>query len=142
MRKYFEVDPEVPGFPLEIPEAKGEGSSVNAGSLHFVFQGWMGDQLMTGWPVFLATRSLAQAFEARGLSGFEIDSVNVTKSPRLDQLRPLVELPPLVWLKIDGVYGQSDFFLDEGALVVSEEALKIILETKPTMLMHGQFEED
>ena len=142
MKKYFEVDPEVPGYPSEKSEAAGDSYPLHYKSLHFVFQGWMGDHIVTSWPVYLVTSSLAEAFKAENLSGFEIDSVEVAKDSRFVKSKPDMILPPFVWLKVNGVCGESDFFLDEGSLVVSEDALKIVLASGPTMLMYGPFEEE
>lgn len=142
MKKYFEVDPEVPGYPSEKSETAGDGYPLHYKSLHFVFQGWMGDQIVTSWPIYLVTSSLAEAFKAENLSGFEIDSVKVEKDPRFVESEPDIILPPFVWFKVNGVCGESDFFLDEGALVISEDALRIVLASGPAMLMHGPFEEE
>lgn len=110
-------------------------------TLHFVFEGWMGDQLVQSVPVFLATEDLTDEFSRRKLTGFEAAEVVVERDERWKQRQPAVDLPKFVWFKVNGVHGQSDFFEHDGVLVVSDEALEVILATKPTMLEYGPFED-
>ena len=74
MKQYFELDLDVPGSP-----AAGLLIDQDAEVIRFVFDGWSGDQLVTGGNVFLATESLAQ--KLRGC--LKIDQAATLASIRL-----------------------------------------------------------
>ena len=137
MKKYFEVDLEVPGHPRHRNQLNDYSRP-----LLFVFDGWGGDELVTGFGCFLATQSLAQVLKAEGLSGFETYPVEIEKSEQMLTLQPDVVLPRFVRLKFSGKLGESDFVLMEGdVLVVTKEGLQAILATDPKTLRYDPYEE-
>jgi hypothetical protein len=115
--------------------AKGQESDEKL----FIFNVWMGDQLVSIYPYYLATEELAGLLERSGFTGFEARPAEVRKGEQFHELRPEVLLPRFVLLEINGLLGQSDFSDHANALVVSSEALETILSTKPRMLRHEPF---
>jgi hypothetical protein len=92
-------------------------------SLHYEFEDWSGDELVTSFPCFLITARLALRMPA-GLSGFKLASVEVTKSQVFRELNPRKRLPKFHWLQVLGTAGRDDFGMsNEHTLVVSAQAL-------------------
>jgi hypothetical protein len=77
--------------------------------LHYKFDGWLGDHLLESTPCFIASKKLAEKIGLEGLSGVELDEVEITKSEEFLELHPTRELPEFVWLKVKGKAGQDDF---------------------------------
>lgn len=135
MKQYFELDLDVPGSP-----AAGLLIDHDTEVIRFVFDGWSGDQLVTGGNVFLATESLAQKLSANGLTGFRPRPVEILRSEQMSALQPDVVVPKFVRLRFDGLWNESDFVLTEDdVLVVSEEALNVILTTHPSAMMYEPY---
>lgn len=110
--------------------------------MRFVFDGWSGDQIVTARRVFLATDSLAEGMRASGLTGFDVSPAEIERSEQMDTLQPDIEIPKFVWLRFNGLLGESDLVLtEENALVVSREALDVILATHPSALMYIPYED-
>jgi hypothetical protein len=62
-----------------------------------------------------------------GITGAEYGEVEVSCSENFTELYPERNLPPFVWLKVDGAEGADDFFIaEDGRLVVSERAWDVI----------------
>lgn len=97
--------------------------------LHYEFAGWLGDDIVESFPVFIVSSRLAQAIEQEALSGAEFDQVKVTKDPQFEHFFPDVaaSLPQWRWLRPMGVAHVSDFWQQpDGALAVSERALAVL----------------
>ena len=97
--------------------------------LHYEFGGWLGDDLVESFPVFIVSDRLAQAIQHEALSGVELDTVKVTKDPQFDHFFPEAarSLPDWKWLRPNGHPHVTDFWQqDDGALVVSERALSVL----------------
>jgi putative NADH-flavin reductase len=95
--------------------------------LHYEFQGWLGDDLLTTFPVFVVTRRLAAALEQSRLTGFQLDDVTISVGDTWRQLYPTRPAPQCRWLKVTGNAGTEDFGLTELAhLVASERALELL----------------
>ena len=92
--------------------------------LHYDFDGWLGDDLVTTFPVYLVTESLADAIRDCGLGGYEVAETEVTASETFAELYPGKLLPHFLWLKVNGEPGADDFGMSsDHRLVVSERAL-------------------
>lgn len=133
--RYFSLQPEVPGGlgPNTVMDRSVHPPIVSR--LHYVFDGWPGDELITSFPSYLVTEGLAAKLLAAGLTGFTVDDVEVTTSEEFRERHPGVQLPEYRWLKPTGVGGQDDFGTGErGRMVVSERALDVVRTTSPSSL--------
>jgi len=122
----FELEPEVAGCLGEKTVMDTSHFPPLVSSLHYEFDGWLGDELLESFPCFIATEALANKIKSSGLSGVEILDVFVSKSSNFEELYPNTELPGFKWLKIDGD-NSKDFSLNsENLLLVSKSALDLI----------------
>jgi hypothetical protein len=125
--KYFNLEAEVAGGlgPRSVTqEAPGE---LIVHKLHYVFEGWFGDEIVESTPCYIVTERLANTIRAYGLTGVSFDQVDVESSDVFEELRPDKSLPPFVWMKVYGTKMKDDFFFaGYGRLVVSERALEVI----------------
>jgi hypothetical protein len=92
--------------------------------LHYEFDGWLGDVLLTSFPVFIVSESARRKLEAIGATGVKFDDMEVTVSEQFRDIYPDRELPRFFWLKIDGIAGKHDFgIVPICDLVISERVL-------------------
>ena len=84
--KLFVIEPEVAG---EIGErtiyenydaitTKGERPIIS--HLHFVFMGWLGDDILEVTPCFLISEKLKQAIEKSELKGYKFQNIEISGS--------------------------------------------------------------
>jgi hypothetical protein len=125
------------GFYLLEPEvAGGWGANIKVHRqshppvvthMHYEFQGWLGDDLLTTFPEFIVTERLAMALDQSALTGFELAAVEVSPGDMWEQCHPTRPLPQCRWLKMTGPAGKEDFGRTELAdLVVSHAALELL----------------
>jgi len=127
MKHYTLLEPEVPGTyrnklihsTRTIPESVKE--------LLFVFDGWLGDDLVTSHPIFMVTDRLKSAVEDEKLTGVEFLKAVVTRSELFFEVHGNLELPKFWWMKISGVENKDDFVLTQNTdLIVSDQAYSVI----------------
>ncbi len=95
--------------------------------LHFVFYGWLGDDIIECYPVFLITDKLKSKLEECFLTGYKIKKCEIELSEEFKLLQPDVILPQFYWLEITG--GESDDFkIRKNKLLVSELGYSIVKE--------------
>lgn len=95
--------------------------------LHYVFDGWLGDELLESAPCFIATEALARALDEAQLSGFQLGEVEVSRSDQFLELYGEKDLPRFVWLKIEGSPGVDDLGIaDDLRLVASQAAMNVL----------------
>lgn len=95
--------------------------------LHYEFQGWLGDDLLTTFPEFVVTERLAEALERSGMTGFQLADLEVSAGNTWTQLHDARPLPRCRWLKVTDRAGAADFGLTELAhLVVSQRGLELL----------------
>lgn len=95
--------------------------------LHYEFEGWQGDDLLTTFPEFVVTERLATALKQSGLSGFQLADLEISAGDMWKQLHDTRPLPRCRWLKVTGRASAADLGLTELAhLVVSEGALELL----------------
>ncbi len=124
---YFVLEPEIAGGWGKRTVADTSVFPPAVASLHYRFDGWLGDELLEAFPCFLVTERLATRLRRSGLSGFRLQSVEVSTSEQFDELYPDRELPAFEWLQPVGRAGLDDFGLtDSHRLVVSGRALAIL----------------
>lgn len=99
-------------------------------SLELSFRGWLGDDLMSSFPVLVVTRSLAARLGRSAMSGFEFSDLRVsTQEPEWSETMGTTPCPELSWLTVHGAPGVDDFGLvSDGTLVVSSRALELLRE--------------
>lgn len=129
MIRYYELEPEVAGgwgAGTVVDRVQGKGTFVR--KLHYVFDGWLGDQLLESSACYIVTESLAKKIEDAGLTGAHFEDVEVSKSDQFQELYPGRELPRFVWLKPVGLQEYDDFVPSRTQkLLVSERALELLV---------------
>lgn len=124
---FFLLNPEVAGGWGPNTQADRTTHPPVVTHLHYEFQRWLGDDLLTTFPEFIVTERLATALERSSLSGFDLDDVEVSPGDTWEQLHDNRPVPRCRWLKVNGRAGATDFGLTELAhLVVSERALELL----------------
>ncbi len=125
--RYYYLEPEVAGgFGPETVMDQNPGLPM-VRSLHHVFDGWLGDEILETTPCFIVTERLARSIEEHGLTGVTFDTVRIGRSDTFDELYPNRELPSFAWLKVCGERSADDFFMaEDGRLVVSERACSVL----------------
>lgn len=125
---YTELDAEVAG-------GLGPGINYNhmrepalIGPLHYEFDGWMGDDIVTTAGFWLVTDRLARALQASDLSGYELAEVVVTKTSQFEHFYPGRELP--TWQRLiptGSVEAGDDIALvDWNDLLLSDKAMALL----------------
>ena len=97
--------------------------------LHFIFSGWLGDELIECFPVYLVAEKLKNAIEKSKLIGFKIMSCEIEISHETKKLQPNLMLPSFFWLKIleNKKNDKSDFFIDESfKLCITVNAIELL----------------
>jgi len=93
--------------------------------LHFVFYGWLGDDIIECFPVFLITERLKIKLDGSSLSGYQIKTCEIESSGEFKMLQPNVILPTFYWMEINGKE-KDDFKIFENKLEVSDFAYIIL----------------
>lgn len=94
--------------------------------LEYLFDGWLGDELLESFPCFVVTKRLAQLIAEAHLTGYHLAELKVGKSQAFLDVHSQVQLPEFVWLQVLGTK-EDDFSLDrEYRLVVSSHALEVL----------------
>lgn len=136
--KYFYLEPEVSGGLGDNTVMDTSVHPPIVTRLHYEFDGWLGDVAVTSFPCYLVTGAVKAKFLTAGFSGATFDKVEVTTSELFEEMQPDLELPPFVWLKVDGKAGHDDFGLAEDhRLVVSERVLDAL---RPLGISHALIE--
>ncbi|HEY6259210.1 MAG TPA: hypothetical protein VIY51_25815, partial [Xanthobacteraceae bacterium] len=106
--------------------------------LHYQFDGWLGDVLLTSFPSFIVTEDAKNKLLKSGVTGVRFDEVEVTTSDVFEEIYPGRRLPRFAWLQVVGRPGQDDFGIAANRrLVMSERALDLLKELQ---LSHAQIE--
>lgn len=137
--KYYYIRPETAGGegPRSIVDRSVHPPIVSF--LEFEIEGWLGDELLAGFPCFIATLPLEAEIKANNLTGVRFLPVEITRSDYLDDRQPEVVLPPFVRLDPFGIAGHDDFGVAPDLhLVISETALKVL---QSRSLNHADVEE-
>jgi hypothetical protein len=124
---FLRLDPEVAGGLGTQTIMQRDRHPPKVERLHYMFEGWLGDDLLQTFPCFIITRSMGERLA--GLTGFSLDDVQVSTSEQFEELHPDWQLPEFRWLRVTGVPGTDDFGVTPpGFLVVSERALQRLLQ--------------
>lgn len=129
MGSEYLVEPEVAGGLGDQSEVDGSRHPPIVRRLHYVFSGWLGDEIVETFPSFIVTARLADAIVAAELVGVHFDDVVVSKDPQFERFFPEIasKMPEWRWLRPSGQPHASDFWQrPDGRLVVSERGLDLL----------------
>ena len=124
---FYKLAPEVAGHfgPGTVLDRSTHPPIVHA--LHYEFDGWPADDLITATPCFIVTDRLKELIESATASGCGFGHVKVSTSEQFEELYPERKLPRFSWLLINGMAKRDDFGTTAtGSLVVSERILQVI----------------
>ncbi len=124
---WFVLGPEVAGGlgPRTVMDRSVHPPSVK--HLHYVLDGWLGDDLLESFPCFMVTRRAQKAMLTAGLTGCTFEPVEVTTSPECRERQPHVVLPEFLWLRPgSGVLRDDVAITSDARLVVSSRALAVL----------------
>lgn len=141
--RLFMIEPEVAGEIGENTIYQNYDAIINEGAkpiithLHFVFEGWLGDDILEVTPCFLVSERLKNLMEEKQLKGCEFQGVEISLSDNFLEMYPDREIPqffrllPQGTISIDGEtytnWSNMDFSISEKSyLVLSEKAKDII----------------
>lgn len=105
--------------------------------LHFVFLGWLGDDILESTPCFVITEKLMDKIKESKLSGCKFEKIEISLSDEFNEMYPNRQMPNFVRLIPTGNVhiednsynnwtGEDFNVSDKLYLVVSEKALDII----------------
>lgn len=136
---YYRIIPEAPG-------QLGHNTVMNTlvhppvvEHLHFVFDGWLGDDLVECFPCFLVTDHLADKLIQAAFSGFAVKDAALDCSQQfVDLYGTDKKLPGFKWLQVNGNMGDDVFIDSEQYLVASASFYQFI--KKYAILNHCEVE--
>lgn len=131
------LEPEVPGGIGNNSKLLYENGRIKqAIHLHYEFEGWLGDDLITTSPFFLVTEGIANAIKESDLQGYSFKDIEISTSYSFKELHPNRVLPrfqlliPVGVIEVEGKYITSwtghDFCMKSRIdLVISEKAFEL-----------------
>jgi hypothetical protein len=123
---YTILEPEVAGGAGPRTIATRSVHPPNVSRLHYLFDGWLGDDLLETFPCFIVSERVAMALIQAACSGITLAEVEISTSSTYDELHPHLILPHFRWLKVEGVAGHDDLGIaPDHRLVASPKALKV-----------------
>lgn len=141
--KYYIIEPEVAGEIGEntvydnYDEIVNEKKNPIISHLHFIFDGWLGDELLEVTPCFLVSERLKREIESNGFSGCRFTDVEISYSDEFLELYPNRDIPkfyrlvPLetVFIENDGYNNpyMKDFMISQKSYLVISESVKKLL---------------
>jgi hypothetical protein len=124
--KYYIVIPEVPcswGKNIKVDIDK---HPPIVKKLHIEFDGWLGDDLITTFPVYAVTENLKSAIEIANLTGVFFESLEMSISETFVELYGQEKkLPTFFWAKINGQTGDDFYLQNDYDLIISENTLDV-----------------
>jgi len=137
--QYFLLKPEVAGGFGENIVIDRSVNPFRVEKLHYEFDGWLGDDLLTSFPCIIGTVKLIERLNASSFSGYSVGDVEISTSYEFRQLYPDRALPEFRWIKVHGTPGKDDLGLSgRRRLVVSERVLDVL---KTFQISHCDIEE-
>ncbi len=129
--KHFVLEPEVAGQLGEHTVMDRSTHPPKIEKLHFIFDGWLGDDIVATFPSFLVSKNLYKLLKESELKGFEFGTCLISCSYTFNELLKDTKLPQFYWLKITGRDENADFRLNsKNYLTLSERALNLLKKTK------------
>jgi hypothetical protein len=129
---FFTVEPEASGWP-----AARQGTTAVA----YVFDTWLGDDLIRAHPGVLVTTPLKRALERLPEpTGFEMARARVRSSGFYRNHHPGKRLPPFWAIQVHGQAGRDDMGLTGATvLVVSRRVLDVLLAFRVGRAVFAQY---
>lgn len=141
----YMLEPEVAGEIGEntiydnFDDVRYRGAYPKISKLHFIFSGWLGDEIIESTPCFIVSDELKRKIEKSELNGYKFQDVEISLSDEFMEIYPDRDMPefkrliPNGSVSVDGEtynkWSGEDFNLsDKSYLVVSEKALDILNE--------------
>ncbi len=137
--RLYRLSPEVAGGLGEnsILVHNENGIMKDVSYLHYKFEGWLGDELLTTSPCFIVTEKLSNAIINSNLTGCTFQDMEVSKSYNFELLKPGVILPKFKRLiptgtvqiedkKVKHWSGHDFCLIGVSRLVVSDNALNLL----------------
>ncbi|MFC3958342.1 hypothetical protein [Halovivax cerinus] len=141
MCAFYSIHPEVAGGLGERTEMDTTRSPPEVHTLHYEFDGWLGDDLLSSHPCYIVSEQLKRVLESSKLTGFRLDDVCTSKSDQFKELQSTKELPTFYWLKVEGEPGSDDFGIsDKYELIVSDAALDLMNDNTLEQAMIEEYE--
>jgi hypothetical protein len=131
------------GFVVVEPEMSGRpADAADDGRPSFVFDAWLGDDLVRAYPGVLATARLKNLLAAvPDSTGFSLSPARVRGSRFFRQHNPGRRLPRFWSIEVHGTPGRDDVALTEaGDIVVSRRVLDVLLEHRLVQARFAQYE--
>lgn len=91
--KFYIVKPEVSGGIGQQSVIDTSCHPPEVKSLHYVFDGWSGDALVTSFPCYIVTSSARMQLESNKVSGLVFSGVLISTSLLFREMFPNKELP-------------------------------------------------
>ncbi|WP_121965802.1 hypothetical protein [Myroides sp. N17-2] len=128
MRKYNIVEPEViVGLGEKTVFSDIDNSYSEILKLHIHLEDWLGDDLVVISNFYVVTDVLKEGLEQSELSGFEFVNIEVTKDECFNINFNKSRAFPSFWgMKITGVKGKDDVYVNSLELNVSEEFMTFL----------------
>ncbi len=128
--KFFLVKPEVPGGLGENTVFDKSEVPWKIISVHLVFDGWDGANVVKVSPCFFVTEMLRNRIESENLSGvINFEEIQISTSETFKELMPNTKIPSFFLMRINGVPQKDDIGTTSNfKLILSEKALAIFRE--------------
>lgn len=123
----YALDPEVAGELGENTVLDPSSHPPVVSKLEYEIAGWLGDDLITSFPVYLVSPGLLRAIEEAHLSGYFVNpNSEVTVNEQVVDDFSGSDVLEFKWIEIEGKYGESDLFLtDDFLLGLSDTAWQV-----------------
>lgn len=128
-KKYYKLNPEVPGHFGDNTIIEKSVNSYYVKKLHYIFDGWQGDDILSSHPIFMVTERLKdQLLSSSFIDGFILkELIKVETSEEYHVFFGEKSIPPIFLLEINGKPYINDFGVDENNdLIVSHNSLEIL----------------
>ncbi len=89
---YYIMEPEVAG-EIGYNTIYQNSERTQISHLHFIFDGWLGDEILETTPCFLVSERLKGEIIKNGLSGYIFQEVEISYSDEFLELYPNIEMP-------------------------------------------------
>jgi len=129
---FYAVEPEVAGGLGNSTIMDRSVHPPVVHKLHFVFEGWDGDDILETFPCYIVTEKLRNSIEINNFTGYEFADVTVDTSENFKDIYSNVKLPKFYWLKVNGIVCKDDFGISQDNRLVVSESFKKILEDHVT----------
>ena len=130
-KKYFVLEPEIAGQLGEHTIMDSSTHPPKIEKLHFVFDGWLGDDIVATFPSYLVSEKLYELLKNSKLKGFKFDTCLISLSYTFRELLPNTQLPQFYWMQVTGSDEKADFRLNKkNYLTLSENAFNLLKKTK------------